>query len=109
MSVYWMAFGLAGIISSMSHTMTYAQPVSTNPHQLGSCCMNCFAMGFYFWSFNMPSPSISLKRFNSRVYLYNEMAYDKINKSHPVLEFLKWDNLQERSLFQLPFPKKDQP
>ena len=36
------------------------------------------------------------------------MAYDKINKSHPVLEFLKWDNLQE-SLFQLPFPKKDQP
>ena len=37
------------------------------------------------------------------------MAYDKINKSHPVLEFLKWDNLQERSLFQLPFPKKINP
>ena len=37
------------------------------------------------------------------------MAYDKINKSHPVLEFLKWDNLQERSLFQLPFQKNDQP
>ena len=37
------------------------------------------------------------------------MAYDKINKSHPVLEFLKWDNLQERSCFNYLSQKKINP